>query len=183
MDEALPKFKYHPDPLDTGSVIADPDTPCLGCNRIRGYIYTGPAFSDVFHNLSHTLCPWCIADGSAAKRFKAVFNDTGTMDEGSDEARREIETRTPGFEAWQQEMWLSCCGDGAAFLGRAGASELKGKPAEALPAVRSYLKENYDVSGAELQEFVAGLSKDDMPTAYIFRCLHCQKYLAYVDGT
>jgi uncharacterized protein CbrC (UPF0167 family) len=31
----LPSFRYHPDPLATGSVIAARDMPCLCCNRIR----------------------------------------------------------------------------------------------------------------------------------------------------
>ena len=35
--DPLPTFRYHPDPVGTGSVKAEPDTPCLGCSRIRGY--------------------------------------------------------------------------------------------------------------------------------------------------
>src|SRR5690348_16843232 len=121
--EPLPLFRYHPDPLATGSVRADTDTPCLACSRIRGYIYTGPAYTEKNFILEEHLCPWCIADGSAAKRFSATFNDTGQTDGISDQVRNEIETRTPGFDAWQQEQWLSCCGDAAAFLGHADAKE------------------------------------------------------------
>jgi uncharacterized protein CbrC (UPF0167 family) len=93
----------------------------------------------------------------------------------------EIEEHTPGFSGWQQEGWLSCCGDAAAFLGAAGAAELREHYPQAIAAVKKHLKEDYDLSGAELQEFFDGLSKDDQPTAYVFRCLHCQKYLAYAD--
>ncbi len=77
----LPITKYHPDPVATGSVDANPDQPCLCCNRIRGYIYTGPAYSERFHYLSGCLCPWCVADGSAAKQFRAEITDTGTLDD------------------------------------------------------------------------------------------------------
>ncbi|MFD5428959.1 CbrC family protein [Streptomyces sp. NPDC127084] len=35
-----------------------------------------------------------------------------------------ITKRTPGFSGWQQERRLIHCGDGAAFLGTAGADEL-----------------------------------------------------------
>jgi uncharacterized protein CbrC (UPF0167 family) len=181
--EPLPAFRYHPDPLATGSIRPEPDTPCLGCNRIRGYVYTGPVFTEKNFILEEHLCPWCIADGTAAKRFSATFNDTGQTEGIRDDARTEIETRTPGFNAWQQELWLACCGDGAAFLGTAGAKELNRDFPQAIPAVKRYLRREFDLSKEEADEFFAGLSRDDQPTAYLFRCLHCQKYLAYVDET
>ncbi len=115
--EPLPNFRYHPDPIATGVFREDPDTPCLGCNRIRGYVYTGPVYSEKNFILEHHICPWCIADGTAAKLFGAMFNDTGTVDDIPDAAREEIENRTPGFEAWQQAEWMECCGDGAAYIG------------------------------------------------------------------
>jgi len=181
--ESLPEFKYHPDPVSTGSVRADEDTPCLSCNRLRGYVYQGPAYSEKFHYLSGCICPWCIADGSAAKQFGATFADSGTMDGVTQAIRDEIATRTPGYTAWQQEQWLSCCGDAAAYLGSAGAKELKSTFAAAMPAVREVLENDYDLSGEDLKEFLAALNKDDQPTAYIFRCLHCKQYLAAVDET
>jgi uncharacterized protein CbrC (UPF0167 family) len=112
----LPTFKYHPDPLATGAVELNPDAPCLSCNRKRGYIYAGPAYSERFHYLSGHLCPWCIADGSAAKQFGAVFTDTGTLDLSA-AICTELETRTPGFNSLQQESWLTCCEDAAAYRG------------------------------------------------------------------
>lgn len=181
MDEILPVFRYHPDPVSTGSLKADADTPCLSCNRIRGYIYTGPAWTEKPFILDDHLCPWCIADGSAAKRFGATFCYTGTLDDLPAAVREEIEARTPGFTAWQQETWLGCCGDAAAFLGVAGAKELREKFSEALPAVREVLREEYDLSGGELNGFLDSLSAESDPSAYIFRCLHCRKYLSYVD--
>jgi len=177
----LPQFKYHPDPIGTGSVEAS-ETPCLSCNKIRGYVYTGPAYSEKFHYLSGCLCPWCIADGSAAKQFGATFTDSATIDI-PDNVREELAQRTPGFDAWQQEQWLDCCGDAAAFLGLAGKSELKSELKDASEAVRTCLEEDYDLSGDDLEEFMNGLSKKDQPTAYIFRCLHCKTHLAYVDQT
>lgn len=45
-----------------------------------------------------------------------------------DDAADTIATRTPGFSGWQQEVWLSHCGDGVEFLGRAGAVELAAYP-------------------------------------------------------
>lgn len=178
---ALPVFRYHPDPLASGSVKPAPDTPCLGCNRMRGYVYSGPAYTEKNFILENSLCPWCIADGTAAKQFGATFNDAGTMEDVSPEVMKEIEERTPGFHGWQQESWLTCCDDAAAFLGVVGAKELKKDFPEAIAAVRKHIKEDYELSGADLEEFFNGLSKDEEPSAYIFRCLHCQRYLAYAD--
>jgi uncharacterized protein len=181
--EPLPAFRYHPDPLATGSVRPDSDTACLGCNRIRGYIYTGPVYTEKNFILDEHLCPWCIADGSAAKQFGATFNDTAEATGIPDQVRGEIETRTPGFNAWQQEEWQACCGDVAAFLGPAGTIELQRDFPAAIPVIKTYLRSEYDLSRKDAEEFFAGLSKDGPPTAYIFRCLHCNQYLSYVDQT
>jgi uncharacterized protein len=182
MDELLPSFRYHPDPLGTGSFKLDGDTPCLSCNRLRGYVYTGSVWTDKPFILDDRICPWCIADGSAAKRFGATFCDTGMLGDIAPEVREELETRTPGYTAWQQESWLGCCGDAAAFLGLAGAKELRERFPEALPAVKKVLREEYDLSGSELQELLDSLSTESDPTAYIFRCLRCDQYLSYVDS-
>lgn len=178
---SLPSFRYHPDPLGTGSIKADAETPCLACSQIRGYIYTGPVWTEKNFILEDHLCPWCIADGSAAKRFSATFCYTGALEGLSEAVRGEIEECTPGFTAWQQERWLTCCGDAAAYLGMAGAPELREKFADALPSVRQALKDDYDVSGVELNGLLESLNTESDPTAYIFQCLHCKKYLSYVD--
>ncbi|WP_321473043.1 CbrC family protein [uncultured Paludibaculum sp.] len=180
---SLPAFKYHPDPVSTGAVVRDEDAPCLSCNRIRGYVYDGPVYSEKFHHLTHCLCPWCIADGSAARRFGAEFADSGTMDGVTNEVREEIAKRTPGFLSWQEGQWLTCCSDAAEFLGAAGAKELAKQLPEARRAVEQHLRDDFDLSGKELKEFMAALSKEDQPTAYVFRCRHCREYLAYVDQT
>ncbi len=185
MDEkpSLPTFKYYPDPLADGIVKAEPDKPCLGCNRIRGWIYTGPFYTEKDFILDESLCPWCIADGTAARKFSATFNDAGMMEDVSQAIMEEIEQRTPGFHTWQDNGWLVCCHDVAAFLGVAGSAELQKNFPKAIPAVKKHLREDYDLSGDDLQEFFDSLTKDDQPTAYVFQCLHCQRYLAYVDQT
>lgn len=177
----LPTFKYHPDPVATGSVEANPDVECVCCEQARGYIYVGPVYTSQEVNLDEELCPWCIADGAAAEKFDATFNDCGTMEDVTEEVAGEIEERTPGFVAWQQNEWLTCCDDGAAFLGLAGAKELKKKFPKAIPVVKQHLQDEYGLEGDELTEFFDSLDKEDQPTAYIFQCLHCQEFLAYVD--
>lgn len=183
MPDELPSFRYYPDPLGTGVIQEAPDRPCLGCNRIRGYLYMGPVTTEKNFILDEHLCPWCVADGTAAKQFGALFNYAGLMEDVPDSVRDEIEQRTPGFVAWQQEQWLACCGDGASFLGVVGRAELERDYPEAIPAVRKHLRDEYELSKADADEFFNGLSKDGEPSAYLFRCLKCREFLAYVDQT
>jgi uncharacterized protein len=182
MSEALPVFKYHPDPIATGSIVVENETQCAVCGKARGYVYTGPVYTQLEDDFDNCLCPWCIADGSAAKTLAAEFTDGGTMEDASRAAVEEVTRRTPGFTAWQQEQWLCCCGDAAAFLGPMGAADLRKLP-PAIQAVKRHLRDDWDLEGEELQEIFDALTKDDMPTAYVFRCLHCARYLAYVDQT
>src|SRR5262245_65284907 len=80
--EGLPVFRYHPDPLKTGSIVAS-DATCRACNRSRGYVYAGPVYSKE-RGLENSLCPWCIADGTAHDRFTAEFTDrAGVGDYGT----------------------------------------------------------------------------------------------------
>lgn len=175
MSESLPQFPYHPDPVGTGSVKPS-DEVCLSCERQRGYIYVGPVYAD--EQLDDCLCPWCIADGTAAQRFDATFTDAFADGVGAD-VLETLATRTPGFSAWQQEEWMFHCGDGAAFLGRVGAKEL-----QAFPTAIEMLRHEHDEHGwpeQQVEEYLSGLDKDDQPTGYLFECRHCGTHLAYSD--
>src|SRR5437870_13445086 len=102
----LPKFRYHPDPVASGSVI-ESDKSCARCKKKPGYIYTGPVYSE--EDLDDALCPWCIADGSAHKKFDATFVDSEAFaDDAPDAAIDEIVECTPGFNTWQSESWPCC---------------------------------------------------------------------------
>lgn len=174
----FPEFRYHPDPLRTKSIILS-GAKCLACNRPRRFIYDGPVFAA--ENYDKAFCPWCIADGSVSERFGAEFTDEsyGTPDDVPTEVVQEIGSRTPGFFGWQQEHWLYHCGDGAAFLGSVGVSELERCPG-ALQAIRS---EGVDSGWGkdQIDRYVKSLRSGQSPTAYLFRCLKCENYLAYSD--
>lgn len=176
---ALPVFKYHPDPVATNSIVESGVT-CRCCAQQRGFIYTGPVFSE--EELADSICPWCIADGSAHERFSAEFTDSAgiTSDTGEpvpSAVVEEVSYRTPGFTGWQQERWVACCGDAAAFLGRAGRKELKSKWAAAVPALR----DEAGLTAEEWKDFANDLDAEESPTAYVFRCLHCNALLGYTD--
>ncbi|MGV9805299.1 CbrC family protein [Micromonospora chersina] len=176
----LPSFRHHPDPLGTGSVIAA-EVACVSCEQLRPYTYTGPVYA--VQELVDVLCPWCIADGSAAAQFEAKFTDItwSVPDDVSEAPTDEVLHRTPGFSGWQQERWLHHCGDAAAFLGAAGVAELAGLP-DALESLRR--EGRLDGWPADqIERYLAALDKNGQPTAYLFRCLHCGVHLAYSDFT
>jgi uncharacterized protein CbrC (UPF0167 family) len=178
----LPNFKYHPDSVDTGSIVRS-DVECVCCGIKRGHIYTGPVYSSDEYN--ECICPWCIADGSAHKRLDAEFHDSagipGSDFVGSPQVSlpiiEEVCFRTPGFSGWQQEQWFTCCEDAAAFLGRAGFDELTKR----WPDCQRALQESTGLEGDDWNSFLGALSREGSPTAYVFRCLHCGKFGAYQD--
>lgn len=176
----LPHFKYHPDPLKTGSIKAE-ETECLCCGKVAGYIYVGPVFAE--DELDEQICPWCIADGYAHRYFGAEFTDLdliggGEWDSVPDPTIEEISQRTPGFSGWQQERWWSHCGDAATFIGKAGKKELMALGDEADSFIYSligYCEE------PEKDDFFCTLNKNGSPTAYLFRCTKCGKLGGYHD--
>ena len=180
VDDSLPFFKYHPDPVATRSVEPS-DTTCLACGQARGYVYSGPVYA--VDELVEQLCPWCIADGSASRLFDAEFTDVGLgvpPDVAADRAD-ELARRTPGFFGWQQEYWLYHCGDAAAFLGRVGYRELQPFP----DALEMLLHENerYGWTPEQSAAFVRSLDENGGRTAYLFRCLVCHAHVAYSDAS
>lgn len=177
-EEPLPVFLYHPDPVATGSVTRAP-LECLCCGRRRPLTYTGPVFAE--EELDGELCPWCVADGTAAATYDAQFTDAmwRVPDDVSAEATDVVLRRTPGFHGRQQERWLHHCGDAAQFHGRIGAQELRTLP-DARAALAAELAP-YGWSAAELDAFIESLTPDGSATAYLFRCRHCRTHLAYAD--
>jgi uncharacterized protein CbrC (UPF0167 family) len=175
----LPVFRYHPDPIASGSIVAS-DAQCLCCNQQRGFIYAGPVYCEA--ELDEALCPRCIADGSAHEKFDACFTSEGLFPDGvPPEIVEEIAFRTPGFSAWQQEQWLSCCGDAAAFLEPAGSAEIRERYPQLEGTLMMYIVHELEISGAAATRFLATLDRDQGPTAYVFACRHCDSKLAYID--
>lgn len=179
MADDLPAFRYHPDPVATG-VVERQDRACACCGTARGWVYVVVTYgADDLHD---RLCPWCIADGSAAERFSLRFTivePSEVPDDVDPSVLDELATRTPGFAGWQQERWLFHCGDAAAYLGPVGWDEVEDDP----DAVAALIEQAEELGfGGELAEaFVGSLDVDGTATGYRFRCLHCGTSLAYAD--
>ncbi len=125
MSEDLPVFRYHSDPVSTGSVVRE-DTTCDLCRLERGWRYAGPAYGR--KRAPASICPWCVADGSAAEIFDLVFVDTHGSGGVAPGVVDELTKRTPGYTAWQQEEWCFHCSDACDYLGPVGSSELRDLP-------------------------------------------------------
>lgn len=166
----LPVFRYHPDPVATGAVLADADAECEVCEQVTGWVYARWPYGE--DPQPEELCPWCIADGSAAERFGSEFlaDIEGEVPQAVEE---ELRRRTPSFEGWQEERWLTHCGDAAAFVGRAGWAEIKDRPA---------VIAELEAQGWPAED-LRHLDADGDARAYLFLCLECGAELAYTDAS
>lgn len=180
MTTELPSFRYHVDPLASGSVEPS-DATCDCCGRARGFVYVGPVYCEESVDLA--LCPWCIASGEANRRYDATFVDSEAFDDQTAAAQvGMVVERTPGFNSWQPERWLSCCGEPAAFVTPAGISDIRSRFRYQEATLMTYIVHELGISGGAANRLLERLSRDAGPTAYVFKCLHCDNYPAYVDG-
>lgn len=174
----LPTFRYHPDPVKSGSVV-ESDGECRVCGKSRGYIYTGPVYSE--DELDEQICPWCIADGSAHEKFDATFVDAEAFGEDAPgHAVEEIAERTPGYNAWQGEQWPCCCGDATAFLQPAGIRELRQQYDWEGIAI-THIVQEMGISGGAARRLLESLDRDKGPTVYLFQCLKCNRLHLSID--
>lgn len=172
----IPTFRYHPDPVGTGSFVERADRTCPACGLATGWSYVTSPYGPGRHP---DLCPWCIADGSAAQKLSASFIDVYWL-EGQDppaplDRLDELAHRTPGFASWQQEVWQYCCGDACAFHGVATADALGSLAEEERP---EWLD---DAFLAALRDLEADGEEPADPVPFAFRCLHCGRLRVWLD--
>ncbi|WP_180687579.1 CbrC family protein [Streptomyces gossypiisoli] len=177
MSANLPYFRYHPEPVASGSIRESAET-CACCERATGWIYTATFYTA--QQVSGRFCPWCIADGSAAERFEGEFTDSYGLDGVSAETLEQVTHRTPGFHAWQDPHWLVHCNDAAAFIGEVGYTELAAHP-DALDQLRADLRLSGWHDASQLENFLTNLGHG--ASAMLFRCTSCGTHLAYADAS
>jgi uncharacterized protein CbrC (UPF0167 family) len=179
MPDALPHFRYHPDPVASGSVEASAAA-CRSCGRARGWLYVGPVYSE--DDLDSSFCPWCLADGSAAARFDASFIDDAGFDAALPTATvDELLHRTPGFASVQPESWPPCCGDATAFIGPMGIAELRRADHTLEGPLMAHIVHGLGISGGAARRLAESLQRDQSPTLMLFRCRHCEAPHFHVD--
>ena len=171
----IPEFKYHPDPIGTGAFIKGEPCKCGCCGRETEIWYESPFYS--VDNVK-CLCPECIANGSAAKKFDGQFQDDCSVDEVSDEKKLdELIHRTPGYHGWQQEYWPAHCDDYCAFIGYVGWDDL------VRLGIDTEIEESYgtQIDGWDIEELKQSMKNGGSVQGYLFKCLHCDKYRLQID--
>ncbi len=171
----FPEFRYHPNPVMTGAIVKT-DEECECCEKYRGYRAASAIYSirDV-----ETICPWCIADGSAAAKFDGEFSDSHPLlEDGVDKGIvKEVCERTPSFISWQQERWLSHCSDACIFLGGAKASDLNALAGEDL---NEFLNAEYIIAD-DWPSILQAYSNGGGVAVYKFQCRGCGTFRYYSD--
>ena len=163
----LPIFKYHPDPIKTGAIEVTSAT-CECCDIAQGYRATSTIYAE---EEIQTICPWCIANGSAAEKFDGEFTDSHPLlKAGLDTAIvKEVCERTPCFNSWQQEVWLSHCNDACEFHGDADKLDLLEITGTILEAFLDKQQIDQDI----WQKIVTSYEKGGNPSVYKFKCRIC----------
>jgi uncharacterized protein len=88
----------------------------------------------------------------------------------------ELIHRTPGYSGWQQEAWLSHCGDFCAFIGYATWDQIEPLSDELATDVRRAKSEMR--LGDE--DFIQSLDGGSL-YAYLFKCIHCGHHRVAFD--
>ena len=169
----LPQFRYYPDPVGTGAFEEGEEKTCPCCGKKSTVYYSILPYC--IENVEN-LCPLCISNGEAARKYDATFiQDAEWNGEPDKEKDEELFRRTPGYISWQGEYWLSCCDDYCAYLGTVGTRELKAMD------IADEVFEEYEARN-EFEDVREYLVKDGSLCGYLFRCLHCGKYHLWVDA-
>lgn len=177
----LPHFKYHPNVYEL-DLFEEEQGECSICLQGRSLRYEGPFYSI---EDPEYICPWCIADGSAAEKYNGEFNDycgiEGVSPNPNDpeptiqsELLDEICLKTPGYHSWQQGEWQSHCNEPCVFLGYADTDSIQ--------PFYDEIKEELIESGQNYSlEMLNNISKDGHVVGYLFQCAQCGKHKLHID--
>ncbi len=169
----LPKFKYFLNPLEN-KIFKKSSEKCDVCSKKTGYIYEGSIYSE---REVENICPWCIANGRAAKEYEGTFNDETCIDEVNQEYIDELIYRTPEYISWQSAYWPSHCGDICAFEKYVGWKEIADIKDELKDDIES-IKEDFGFTQQELEK---SLVDGGSLQGYLFKCVKCGKHRILTD--
>lgn len=205
----LPTFKYYPGaslPSKENEIFRQSDLTCQICKTATGWAYAGliyggwdEEYDDV--DLEAGICPWCIANGNAGKKHKAIFNPVGTVklsfffparsmhhnhlgdDEGVPKVVfQTIRELTPGIRSRQESKWFFHCNDAGIYLGRVGKAELDNYGEAATNVIKQGIAKMFRTDDQdELARLLSQLNRQEGPSAYLFRCTRCCIYGGFSD--
>ncbi len=175
----IPAFSYY-DAAEGGSLVHTAKT-CACCNLDRGLTYAGPVLGDDT-NSAGPICPWCIADGTAASHFGISFNSSSILTPPIALAPARLETflnRTPGFNTYQQPIWFSCCDDACRFHGDLSIHEANDPDWNAVERFMT----GFDVPDFERSMWFEMMSDYQVgdPAMLKFSCSQCSSVFYHLD--
>ena len=177
MDKMLPHFKYHPDPIKTGTFKTDEVVRCNCCGKKTDIYYS--FYSDA-KSKRVNVSPDCVHNGNAYATFGDDINNIRYGEECADfmdKSKIEELTRcTPGYIFMQDGEWLYHCGDFCAFIGCVGWNDIE--QMGIADEIKTYIYETYF---SKAEKIIDSLINSYTVTLYLFRCLHCGKYLLNYD--
>ncbi|WP_305846489.1 CbrC family protein [Photobacterium kishitanii] len=168
------EFKYHKSPIKN-NVFVEQNEKCPVCDKYSIYSYVGPMYS--YDDVEY-ICPICISNGRAAKKYNAEFVDDEFLDKKiKKEYLDTLLHKTPGVFFPGQELWPSHCNDFCQFESAIKFIDDK------------YINENENEISrlAALHEmtvafFVSEVNKDYSPFWCLeFKCLHCNSIFLVAD--
>ena len=121
----LPTFTYFADPIGEGSF--EPSMArCSCCEQVRGWGYTRSLSVPSGCEEPEEVCPWCLVDGTATRRFGVRFRESECLTDQSLSSAiiEEIVFRTPAYSSWQKPKWLCHCQDACVFHGDLSPAEV-----------------------------------------------------------
>jgi uncharacterized protein CbrC (UPF0167 family) len=174
-----PAFFYNPNAYQLG-IIEPRDIVCQCCGKAQSFRYTGTFYCKTTID---RLCPWCIADGSAAIKYNGSFvSDFEGLNANpaelsafiSETSMEQVGSHTPGYTSWQGDRWLGHCGDACIFIGYVGSKELQNIWEEVRPDAIA--------SGWGEENIRNHMHIDGDMTGYLFQCQHCKQHRLHVDA-
>lgn len=127
------------------------------------------------------MCPWCIADGGAAAKWDASFNDIHGVSrlKVPRDVVDIIYRRTPGFSNWQSNMWMFAETDAMVFLGEVNGSNILNEgSAEKIEACLAALAKWQSLRDIEVLKTIMPGGE---PAIYLFQDRQTGSFSAYAD--
>ena len=183
--EEYPQFKFCPNPLRTQSVV-ESSVPCECCGKTGKYSYIAGILREIEEQEVKNLCLECISSGEAAKKFGGVFTEYSSIaNRKSDKTiTEEIMYRTPSFNSWQDQEWLSHCKTPCAYIGQVYIGDLIKmgiyKQVRTELAKTFYYKQ-MPMTIAEIDDLLINMTEDSSLEGHLFRCVLCGRYKLHID--
>ena len=169
----LPTFKYLRDPRVAFEPNSDKIT-CECCQKKPAWIYRNGIYAI---KDAENFCPECIVSGKASKTFDGTFNEASDSPIDNPAARKELETRTPTLNTWQEVCWAACCNDYCQFIKFMTPEDFDS------PEIVQSLEETYneEEEGPPFEELAPICEESEEINLLLFQCPTCKKYYVKVD--